>query len=60
MSGWRDESGRTASERKKAQRSQGRARFADTLRKRPAALVKPVISALFIGVLVIAVFNFLV
>lgn len=60
MGGWRDEDGRTASDRKKVQGSENRARVMDTLRNRPADLVKPVVGALFIGVLVLALINFFV
>ncbi len=58
MSGWRDGDGRTAAERRQVQRGRDRARFADTARNRPLSLVKPVLGALFIGVLVFALFTF--
>lgn len=58
MSGWRDGDGRTAAERTKRQRTRERARLGDTVRNRPLSLVKPILSALFIGILVVALFNF--
>jgi hypothetical protein len=54
MSGWRDEDGRTATERTKDRQAQARARFAETVRRRPLSLVKPALAAVFIGVLVFA------
>ncbi|MGE0533034.1 MAG: hypothetical protein AB7G40_13130 [Hyphomonadaceae bacterium] len=54
MSGWRDEEGRTAADRKSRAQAQERARFLETARNRPLSLVKPAIGALFIGVLVFA------
>lgn len=58
MSGWRDEDGRTVPERKKSQDAQDRARFADTIRNRPQSLVRPIVSALFVLILVAAIINF--
>jgi hypothetical protein len=60
MSGWRDGDGRTAAERKKVQQARERARLASAVRNRPLSLVKPILSALFIGILVVALFNFFV
>ena len=57
MSGWRDQEGRTAAERSGEQRARERARFAERVRNRPLSLVKPALSALFVGVLVFALFN---
>jgi hypothetical protein len=54
MGGWRDEDGRTASEREKVQRASDRARFAETLRNRPVSLLKPALGLVFVGVLVFA------
>jgi hypothetical protein len=54
MSGWRDESGRTAAERKKIVHARDRARLAETVRHRPLSLVKPALGALFIAILVFA------
>jgi len=54
MSGWRDEDGRTAADRRKGEQAKERARFADTVRNRPLNFVKPALGALFIGVLVFA------
>lgn len=54
MSGWRDEEGRTAADRKSRAQAQERACFLETARNRPLSLVKPAIGALFIGVLVFA------
>lgn len=58
MSGWRDADGRTAADRKKSQRNEDRARLAETVRNRPLSLVRPVLSALFVGILVVALLNF--
>jgi hypothetical protein len=56
MSGWRDEGGRTAVERKRETRTHERARFVERVRNRPLGLVKPALSAVFVGVLVFALF----
>lgn len=40
MSGWRDEHGRTAAERKTLQRAEDRARLAAEVRHRPLGLLK--------------------
>ena len=55
MSGWRDEEGRTAADRKTRVKTEERARFLETVRNRPLSLVKPALGAVFIGVLVFAV-----
>lgn len=54
MSGWRDSDGRTASDRKSAQRAEERAQLAETVRNRPLRLAKPLLGALFVSVLVFA------
>ena len=54
MSGWRDNEGRTASERQKVERGQERARLAATIRHRPLSLVKPVLGGAFVLIVVIA------
>lgn len=54
MSGWRDEQGRTAADRKTSVQNQERARFLETARNRPLSWVKPALGALFVGVLVFA------
>lgn len=59
MAGWRDENGRTAGERKRDERAHRSARLADTLRNQPQSLVRPIVSALFVGILVLALVNFL-
>lgn len=58
MSGWRDEEGRTAADRKSRAQAQERACFLETARNRPLSLVKPAIGALFIGALFIGVLVF--
>jgi hypothetical protein len=60
MSGWRDSDGRTAAERKTRQRSEDQATFIDRVQRRPLSLVKPILGALFITVLIIALLNFLI
>lgn len=57
MSGWRDEDGRTAAERRKGDQAKERARFVETVRNRPLSLVKPALGALFVGVLVFALIS---
>lgn len=54
MSGWRDEEGRTAADRKVRAKAQEHARFLETARNRPLSLVKPALGALLIAVLVFA------
>ncbi|HVK79624.1 MAG TPA: hypothetical protein VM915_03340 [Verrucomicrobiae bacterium] len=54
MSGWRDADGRTAADRQKQENQASQARFAERVRNRPLSLVKPLLSAAFIGVLIIA------
>lgn len=57
MSGWRDTEGRTATERRKQQNQTECARFFDTVRHRPASLVKPILGALFVVVLIAALLS---
>jgi hypothetical protein len=59
MGGWRDTEGRTAAERHKQANDASRARFLDTVRNRPASLVKPMLTALFVGVLIVALLGWL-
>jgi hypothetical protein len=54
MSGWRDQDGNTAAERRKLRSEQDRATFADTVRRRPLSLVRPILGALFVAILVFA------
>lgn len=55
MSGWRDNDGRTARDRRKLADEQSRADLLDTLRYRPHTLIKPVAAFLFALLIVIAV-----
>lgn len=57
MSGWRDQNGRTADERKTVQQAADRERFADRVRQRPLSLVKPILVALFVGILIFALIS---
>lgn len=57
MSGWRDEDGRTAGERRKVQSEQERAHLIDTMRHRPLSLVRPILGGLFVLLLVFALLN---
>jgi len=54
MSGWRDADGRTAADRQKQENVASRARFAQRVRNRPLGLVKPVVSAVFVAILILA------
>ena len=54
MSGWRDANGRTAVDRQKQENVASRARFAERVRNRPLSLVKPVVSAVFVAILILA------
>lgn len=54
MSGWRDADGNTAADRRKQDDAAARARFLDRVRSRPLSLVKPALSALFVGLLIVA------
>lgn len=54
MAGWRDADGRTAAERRKQARVESAAQFRDTVRHRPASLLKPIAGFLFILLLVLA------
>jgi hypothetical protein len=54
MSGWRDTDGRTAGERRTREDQAARARLAETVKNRPLSLVKPIFSALFVLVLIVA------
>lgn len=58
MSGWRDQDGNTASERRKIGGQHERARFLETVRHRPLSLLRPLLGALFVFVLVFALLNF--
>jgi hypothetical protein len=60
MSGWRDADGHTAADRKTIQRAEDRAGFVDRVRRRPMSLVKPILGAVFIAILIVALLNFLV
>jgi hypothetical protein len=52
--GWRDTEGRTAADRRKLSDTEARARFADTLRRRPLSLVKPMLVLTLAAVLIFA------
>lgn len=54
MSGWRDADGRTAADRRRQSKAEDAARFRDTVRHRPASLLKPIAGFLFILLLVLA------
>ena len=53
-SGWRDAEGRTASERRKLDGAEDRARFIDRMRRRPLGLVKPTLALAFAALLIAA------
>jgi hypothetical protein len=55
MSGWRDADGRTAADRRKQDSEASQTRFAERVRNRPLSLVKPLLSAAFVAVLIVAV-----
>jgi len=57
MSGWRDQDGNTATERRKASGDRERARLMETVRRRPLSLIRPILGALFVAVLVFALLN---
>jgi hypothetical protein len=59
MGGWRDLDGRTHAERRQSNAQTERRAFLDTLRHRPASLVKPLLGFLFVMVLVFALINVL-
>lgn len=54
MSGWRDADGRTAADRGKQENEAARARLAERVRNRPLSLAKPMLSAAFVAVLIVA------
>lgn len=54
MSGWRDEDGRTAAERKQLKGEQERARFAADVKHRPLSLLKGLLGLAFVLVLIFA------
>jgi hypothetical protein len=54
MSGWRDADGRTNAERKRESADAARRSFLDTVRHRPANLVKPALGFAFVLVLAFA------
>ena len=58
MSGWRDQDGNTAAERRKVSGERERARFLETVRHRPLSLVRPILGGLFVLVLIFALINF--
>ncbi len=57
MSGWRDEDGKTAVERRKVSGGRERARLLETVRRRPLTLVRPILGALFVAVLAFALLS---
>lgn len=56
-SGWRDTEGRTAAERQRLNDAAGRARFVDTVRRRPLSLVKPALMLALAAVLIFALMS---
>lgn len=58
MSGWRDQDGRTAGERRKVEGEQERTRLLETVRHRPLSLVRPILGGPFVLLLVLALLNF--
>ena len=54
MAGWRDSEGRTATERTRERTAGDRARFMDTLRNRPASLLKTIVAFVFVLLLALA------
>ncbi|MBY0565586.1 MAG: hypothetical protein K2P58_15560 [Hyphomonadaceae bacterium] len=54
MSGWRDTDGRTPETRRRENAAVERARFLDTLKRRPQTFVKPVLFTLFVLVIAAA------
>ena len=59
MSGWRDTDGRTAAERRQVKGAEDRARFAETVRRRPLTLLKRLAGFAFIMLLVFFVIGWL-
>lgn len=59
MGGWRDEDGRTATDRKKIKGEHDRAQLASDLRHRPLTLLKGLAGFLFVMLLVFALIRFL-
>lgn len=59
MGGWRDEDGRTATDRKKVKGEEDRARLAADVRHRPLTLLKGLVGFIFVMVLVLALLGFL-
>ena len=57
VGGWREAEGRTASERRRIESGEGRARFIGRVRRRPLSLMKPALmlafAALLIGALIL-------
>lgn len=54
MSGWRDQDGNTAAERRKVSGERERTRFLETVRHRPLNLMRPILGATFVLVLIFA------
>jgi hypothetical protein len=52
--GWRDADGRTASERRRLRGAEERARFLDTVRRRPLSLVRPTLVLALAALLIFA------
>ena len=59
MGGWRDENGRTATDRKKTKGEADLARFASDVRQRPLTLLKGLGGFIFVMVLVFALIRIL-
>ena len=57
MGGWRDEDGRTATDRNKQKGEADRARFAADVRYRPVALLKGLAGFVLVMILVFAVIS---
>lgn len=60
MSGWRDEDGRTVSDRKKLGNEQERARFLADVRYRPLTVLKTLAGFAFVALLVFALINWFI
>lgn len=60
MGGWRDEDGRTATDRRRLGDEQERARFFAEVRYRPLTVLKTLVGFAFVALLVFALINMFV
>lgn len=60
MGGWRDEDGRTATDRRKADNDHERARFFADVRYRPLTVLKSLVGFAFVALLVFALINWFI